>query len=382
MRDARGAPHGTGSAMRSYSSCLRRNRSLLSLASVVSLVSLAAAAAIVNGCAADSPTNDGDGDSGSPTADSGTHDAPASDAGHHDSAAGDDAGQDGAGEIDASDGSIGADADAYAPTDAADAYMPDTSVPDTSVPDTSVPDTSVPDTSVPDTSVPDTSIPDTSIPDTSSGVDGCVPTALVCDGLVHACDGVVDKGCPNGMTFGSPTTESPAWGGTGGTAFSDTCPDGQVLVGLAGQVGGYIDRINGICGTVAVAKNTSSVPYTYSVTIGAGTTLPSHGIQSSTPHSAQCPADQAIVAIQGSSGNGVDAVQIWCAPLIVTGSPGAFTISQGVATAQPQWGGTGGGAFAKFSCPDPQVVRVLAGRSGNSVDRLSVVCQSPMLIVN
>jgi hypothetical protein len=227
----------------------------------------------------------------------------------------------------------------------------------------------------------DTGVP----PELDAGhVDACVPTALVCDGKAHKCDGVVDEGCPSAITIGAPGSSQILGTATGGTAFDDPCPAGQVLIGIGGSTGSWIDTIYGICGVLGLHATTSVSPYSYSVTIAMGTTLPTEGTLggSDTSWQAKCPANQAVVAVAGNSGAGMDHVTLSCAGLTISGSPGSFALHQGTVTTLAPEGDVGGGSpFTPAICPDPQVMSLVSGTAGQWVNTLGVACATPQITV-
>jgi hypothetical protein len=223
--------------------------------------------------------------------------------------------------------------------------------------------------------------------DAGEARDACVPTPLACDGFAHACDGVIDEGCPSAVTFGAPGP-SQILGGTvssqASTAFSTACPAGQVLVGVGGSTGSWIDAAYGICGVAALATNTTKSPYAYSVTISHGATLQTEGSvgASDTPFTAMCPANEAVVGVAGNSGTGMDQLVLSCAPLKVSGAPGSFALHQGSVVTLPAVGDNGGGSpFTPFACPDPQVVTLLSGSEGQWLGQLGVACATPSVSV-
>jgi len=210
----------------------------------------------------------------------------------------------------------------------------------------------------------------------------CVPTPLACDGLAHDCDGVVDKGCPSFLVYGAPSNPSAGWGGTGGSAFTDPCPGGEVLVGMTGKVSAYIDQIAAICGTVVLVENSTVTPHTYSVSISSTNTMTTRGIiNTGTTWTSRCGQDEVVVGAGGRSGGGLDAISLKCAKLLILGSPGSFEVKEGPVDTLPTQGGTGGTAFADFMCGINQVVRTMAGRAGNSIDQLSLVCDTATVSV-
>ena len=221
-------------------------------------------------------------------------------------------------------------------------------------------------------------------PPDASASDACVATAPACDGKDHACDGIINKGCPSALTIGAPGPSQLLGGDpTAETPFSDACPAGQVLIGMGGSTGQWIDSIYGICGAVNLSAVTWTVPYTYAVTIAGGATLPTEGYfsWSDTSWEVTCPSDQAVVGVAGNSGAAMDHVTLACAPLVITGTPGAFELHQGTITALPPQGGGGGSPFTPVACPDPQVITLISGSAGNSVDSLAVACAAPALDV-
>jgi hypothetical protein len=231
----------------------------------------------------------------------------------------------------------------------------------------------------------DTGAIDAAKPKDSSTVEACVPTALACDGKVHACNGVVDEGCPSAVSIGAAGSSQLLGGDTSsGTPFSDACPAGQVLIGVGGSTGQWMDSIYGICGTLQLHTSKATTPYTYAVTISAGATLPTRGTDGTTDTNWQvtCGADQAVVSVAGNSGLAMDHVILSCAPLLVTGSPGAFSLQQGSVTALPSQGDTSGGSpFTPVSCPSPQVIALISGTAAQWLNSLDVACATPSLSV-
>ena len=224
---------------------------------------------------------------------------------------------------------------------------------------------------------------DAALPKDAGGAEACVPSTLVCDGKVHACNGIVNDGCPSGISVGAAGSAQLLGGDpTGGTPFSDPCPAGQVLIGVGGATGSWIDAIYGICGSVGLQVSSSTTPYTYAVTISAGATLPLQGVVGGTDSTWQvtCGPNQAVVGVAGNAGAAMDHVVLSCAALSITGSPGAFSLSRGsVSALPPQGDSTGGSPFAPFVCPAPQTIALVSGSSGQWVDSLGVACALPSL---
>jgi hypothetical protein len=257
---------------------------------------------------------------------------------------------------------------------------------DASTPITSGNDATAGDATTNDAATKDAGATDASKPHDAAGAgggDACVPTALACDGKVHLCNGVVNEGCPSAVGVGNfGSTQTLGGDTTTGTPFSDSCPAGQVLIGIGGSTGQWIDSLYGVCGTLGLTTSTTTTPYTYAVTITSGTTLPTRGTNGGTDTTwlASCPANEAVVGIAGNSGIAMDQLVLSCAPLLVTGSPSSFALTQGSSTTLPPEGDTtGGGPFAPVNCPSPQVIALVAGTDGQWMNSLGVACATPTI---
>jgi hypothetical protein len=198
------------------------------------------------------------------------------------------------------------------------------------------------------------------------------PTTEICNGTDEDCDATVDDGCPIGLRLVGGNT-SGQYGGGGGSSFSDACTSSQVIVGINVRAGSRVDRIQAVCGTISMSTNTSTTPYSYSVSTGVGSTLGTHGGSGGTAYSYLCPANQMVSGIVGRQASAMDAIGINCSPLIATGIPGSYSINRGAGSSSSQYGGSGGSAFS-YTCPGNDVVRGIFGRSASRVDALGVYC--------
>jgi hypothetical protein len=143
-----------------------------------------------------------------------------------------------------------------------------------------------------------------------------------------------------------------------------------------------MDAIYGVCGVVGLQTSTTTDPYTYSVALATGTTLPTYGTigSSDTRWSSMCPANEAVIGVAGNSGVGMDHIILSCAPLAITGSPGSFALHRGSAKTLPAVGDTGGGSpFTPFACPDPGVITLLSGYASQWLGELGVACATPVI---
>jgi hypothetical protein len=167
---------------------------------------------------------------------------------------------------------------------------------------------------------------------------------------------------------------------TGGTAYYETCPTGQVLVGFYGEIRSgttYHGKIGARCGAASL-KPASGGGYT--VVVGSGMTFPLHGkYGGGGSWTRSCGTDQMIVGFRGRAGLLIDQLIFACAPLVVSGSAGAWKVSRGTVTYLPAIGGTGGTAFPQTDCPAGQVARVSRVRAGDSLDGIGLGCATPAI---
>lgn len=157
----------------------------------------------------------------------------------------------------------------------------------------------------------------------------------------------------------------------GGMLFPDTCPAGQVMVGIVGEVGGSFDKIGVVCGLPSVSPSLG-------VSIAAGASLPLRGTSPNTPVSASCPADQMLVGFGGRAGSLFDEIALRCAPVTTPFASGAYTVTIGTIAAVAAVGGTSsGGGFADTDCPAGDVAIGANIRGGGSIDAFGLICATP-----
>jgi hypothetical protein len=182
---------------------------------------------------------------------------------------------------------------------------------------------------------------------------------------------------PVAVSFGTPTMTQQFGNPSGGSAFPDTCPAGQALIGLSGSLtmdGGFHRQINGQCGSVT---RTGS-PGSYVVHTGPGLTLPVRGVLNGTfPWARFCPADSVVSGFVGRSGLLVDQITLSCTALSANPDTGALVL--GMVTVLAPAGGNGGNAFAQTSCAAGQLATVANLRAGDGVDAFGIGCSSATL---
>jgi hypothetical protein len=212
---------------------------------------------------------------------------------------------------------------------------------------------------------PDAGLVVGTVPDAGLGED-----AAIADAGCAACTLPVDLG---------DATSTSEQGGPTGTAYTDTCPSGQAVVGYQGfltapSVGlTLVGGIQAICGALVVSE---SPPY--ALTTGPGVTLPLRGTSQTSPWTQMCPSDQIVVAFDGNSGVALDQVTFLCAPWSASSGVVGATLSMGAQVALPPVGGDGGMPF-QDSCPAGQLAIGSTLRSGQWVDAFGLVCGTPVL---
>lgn len=199
-----------------------------------------------------------------------------------------------------------------------------------------------------------------------------------CNGIDDDCNGTNDDPCPTGaLALGNPRTTSPVIGNASGgsTAYDDTCPAGEVLTGLSTRTNAYMRRIQGRCSKLTIVEDKGATPYTYTLTITAGATLPEHGTVNGTAQSADCPAGTVMIGYAARAGLLVDQITLRCASLtLTTGAGPSFGLTIGAPANAGTIGGTGGGAVPSFLCPSGTIIHRLFGKTGDGLDNFAVTC--------
>ena len=208
--------------------------------------------------------------------------------------------------------------------------------------------------------------------------DGVINGDDVCDDGNEVDDDACSNACvPNGcdgctLAFGTPVDSRLVGNPTGGTRFDDACPAGQVLVGLNGQAGGWIVRLQAVCGTPTVDGDV--------VVVAPGTTLPMRGLNSGTPVSSLCPANHVVRGFTGRSGLLIDQLVMSCVSWSVSpDGEGEFMLTESAPVTAATMGGSGGDPFADVACAAGQVAVGAVIRAGDSVDALALRCATPTL---
>jgi hypothetical protein len=212
----------------------------------------------------------------------------------------------------------------------------------------------------------------------------CVVTGPeTCNGKDDNCSGVVDEGCPGGVTT-TFQSDLPILGdSSGGTAFTDSCKDGEVLGGVSVAMGAFLSQIRGICRPLALELSTNA-EHGYKVTLGASRALAAHPDASpdaSTP--LECPADETLVGMRIAQQNYpisdiktvpvITRVWLTCAKLVLTDAAGKLGVTwQGPMELAPASGSMANGTawLVQAAAPAGLVGSRLLGSAGSWVDRV------------
>lgn len=192
-----------------------------------------------------------------------------------------------------------------------------------------------------------------------------------CNGFDDDCDTLVDERCPTGITgLTTLSSQSPTWGGGGGTPYDLTCPPGQVVRGIFGRSGGYLDSLGIICGAPRLD------PVTLRIVLDAGPDVGPVGGGGGTPFRDECPFNSMVIRVSGSAGGYIDGISVTCVELEAVGDTtnGYLIGSRGVFPGS-RYGGFGGDSFDYF-CPASSVLRRFFGGAGGYVDRLTANCDT------
>ena len=165
------------------------------------------------------------------------------------------------------------------------------------------------------------------------------------------------------VTSQSHAQNTTAIGGYGGTAFTATCPDGQVLIGLSVWKGSWLDSVTGVCAKVSIANGSWST----TTSMAEYGTMP----MNTNPANKQyrpCASGYAIKGYKGTAATYVHGITLRCERL------GSSARTIGDATFLASMGGPGGNAYSPYTCPDAKPAIGIYGRAGTYVDRFGLVC--------
>jgi hypothetical protein len=143
------------------------------------------------------------------------------------------------------------------------------------------------------------------------------------------------------INYDYPYQLGPFGGGGGNSRAELKCYNGDVIVGLTGRSGQYVDLLSISCAPLH-ADGTLGMPYTRLDSFGLPIQFGGNGGSSFAPEN--CPPGQAAIGVHGHSGDSLDALGLECAPPpFVNPQTGSQTVET------PSWGG--GNSFLQF-CPN------------------------------
>ena len=227
-------------------------------------------------------------------------------------------------------------------------------------------------------------------PPISAGAGGmpepmpCIATGTeACNAVDDDCDGVIDDGCPGGITT-TFAKDLPLLGDSpGGSAFTDDCGDSEVLAGVGVTMGAFLSQIHGLCRPLSLELN-DDAEHQYKVTLGDVRTLTPHpGASPDWPTRLMCPNDGALVGIRlaqqyyGASDGKAVAVtsRIWltCAKLVLKEQGTGLGVTwEGAKELAPASGSIANGTawLVSSAAPEGLVGSRLLGTSGSWIDRV------------
>jgi hypothetical protein len=227
-------------------------------------------------------------------------------------------------------------------------------------------------------------------PPVSAGAGGmpeptaCVATgAETCNAIDDDCNGVIDDGCPAGIstTFAK---DLPLLGDSpGGSAFTDDCGDGEVLAGVGVTMGAFLSQIHGLCRPLSLELS-DHAEHQYQVTLGDVRALTPHpGASPDWPTRLVCPNNDALVGLRlaqqyytPSDGKTLAVTsRIWltCAKLVLKEHGEELGVTwEGPKELAPASGSIANGTawFAASAAPEGLVGSRLLGTSGSWIDRV------------
>lgn len=219
---------------------------------------------------------------------------------------------------------------------------------------------------------------------TAAGESPCVPSgAEVCNDRDDDCNGVVDDGCPSGISTTFDEDLELIGDSPGGSAFNDDCKDGEVLSGVSTASGAFLSQIQGICSALRVSRS-DAAEGGYRISLDSPRLLAPHPEATTDPTTLlSCPENEALVGMRiaqqhvtltdGSATAVSTRLWLTCAKLVMVADDGMLAVTwQGAKETSPVSGSMADGTawFAESRAPEGSVGSRLLGTSGAWVDRL------------
>jgi YVTN family beta-propeller protein len=165
-----------------------------------------------------------------------------------------------------------------------------------------------------------------------------------------------------------PSDVTAAIGGGGGNPFQLACEAGEVLAGVRGSSGTFVQQVGPLCVTVNPSGQWIGSPTARGLT---GTTA------GSATYTRTCPVNSAISGFRGRSSLYVDQLDFECRALTSTGK------LTGTGTFLGAVGNETGTAVGPYRCDSENPGFALYGRSGSRVDNVGLQCrQATATVIN
>jgi hypothetical protein len=199
------------------------------------------------------------------------------------------------------------------------------------------------------------------------------------------CDGVVNNGCPQTLTTGTPRALTARGDTAGGSAFSLRCPANTFvskIIVYGDSTDGFMAGIDVYCATPTLVRGTSSYSVTESV---SATALTRHANNITTSANLTYDCGTGFSPGWGSSGyaesGGIDAIGLYCgSPAINLAANNQLNITFAKTGNGAPGGYTQFGTLYEEDCAAGEVVIGYDGRSGNWLDELHAIC-APLQVV-
>jgi hypothetical protein len=235
-----------------------------------------------------------------------------------------------------------------------------------------------------------------------AGTQTCIGSLGSCDGEVKPaavencfndldddCDGVVNNGCPDHLTTGTPRVLTTRGNGGGGSAFSLRCPAGQFVaksITYADDADVCLGGIDIYCATPTLVRGATAYSVTEAV---SATALTAHAgnINTSEKGAFDCGSTGFVPAwyVDGESDSSfTNGLGSSCATTVLTLSPTnqlSFTFTK-QAGGGNYYGYLGLSGASKFedTCMNGEVLIGWDGSKGNGMDSTKAVC-APLQVV-
>jgi hypothetical protein len=184
---------------------------------------------------------------------------------------------------------------------------------------------------------------------------------------------------PTGIALGLPHPSSMVMPSSGGSSYTDLCPSNEVIIGVIGTMDApgttgltYVRSLEVVCGSLTV---TGKDPF--QVTTVVTRTLTRRGDTPGTVvQSGICPKDQVVVGFDARVATYIEGIVFRCAPLTISGTPGAYTLTVGMSTPVAPIGSMNGSGPITVSCANGAVATGTILRAGTAIDAFALACST------